>query len=54
MAEDGLIASKPANLTFEEAAALSFGGMNALGFLCGKAGIKRGWHEASFAAGRKQ
>ena len=42
MAEDGLIASKPANLTFEEAAALSFGGMNALGFLRDKAGIQRG------------
>ena len=33
MAEDGLLASKPANLTHEEAAALSFGGLTALGFL---------------------
>jgi NADPH:quinone reductase-like Zn-dependent oxidoreductase len=42
MAEDGLIARKPANLSFEEAASLSFGGMNALSFLRDKAGIKRG------------
>lgn len=42
MAEDGLIAIKPANLTFEEAAALSFGGANALIFLRDKAGIKLG------------
>ena len=42
MPEDGLIALKPANLSFEEAAALSFGGLNALGFLRGKGGIKRG------------
>jgi NADPH:quinone reductase-like Zn-dependent oxidoreductase len=42
MAEDGLIAIKPANLTFEEAAALSFGGTNALKFLRDKAGIKHG------------
>ena len=32
MAEHGLIALKPANLTFEEAAALSFGGTTALSF----------------------
>jgi NADPH:quinone reductase-like Zn-dependent oxidoreductase len=42
MAEDGLIARKPANLSFEEAATLSFGGMNALTFLRDKAGIRRG------------
>ena len=33
MPEDGAIARKPANLTFEEAAALSFGGTTALQFL---------------------
>jgi NADPH:quinone reductase-like Zn-dependent oxidoreductase len=42
MPEDGLIALKPANLSFEEAATLSFGGMNALTFLRDKAGIQRG------------
>jgi NADPH:quinone reductase-like Zn-dependent oxidoreductase len=42
MAEDGLIALKPANLTFEESAALSFGGANALKFLRDKAAIKHG------------
>ena len=42
MAEDGLIAIKPANLSFEEAAALSFGGTNALKFLRDKADIKQG------------
>jgi NADPH:quinone reductase-like Zn-dependent oxidoreductase len=42
MPEDGLIAPKPANLTFEQAAALSFGGTTALPFLRDKAGIKRG------------
>lgn len=42
MAEDGLIAPKPGNLTFEEAAALSFGGTTALPFLRDKAGIRRG------------
>lgn len=42
MAEDGLIARKPANLSFEEAAALSFGGTTALIFLQGKGGIRRG------------
>jgi NADPH:quinone reductase-like Zn-dependent oxidoreductase len=42
MAEDGLIARKPANLSFEEAATLSFGGTTALSFLRDKAGIKRG------------
>jgi NADPH:quinone reductase-like Zn-dependent oxidoreductase len=33
MAEDGLIVLKPANLSFEEAASLSFGSANALPFL---------------------
>jgi NADPH:quinone reductase-like Zn-dependent oxidoreductase len=42
MAEDGLIARKPANVSFEEAAALSFGGTTALNFLRDKAGIQRG------------
>ena len=42
MAEDGLIALKPANLSFEEAAALSFGGTTALNFLRDKAAIKSG------------
>lgn len=42
MPEDGLIAVKPANLSFEEAAALSFGGTTALHFLRDKAGIKPG------------
>ncbi len=32
MPEDGALALKPANLTYDEAAALSFGGMTALGF----------------------
>ena len=40
--EDGLIARKPANLSFEEAAALSFGGTTALSFLRDKAGIRPG------------
>jgi NADPH:quinone reductase-like Zn-dependent oxidoreductase len=42
MAEDGLIALKPANFSFEEAAALSFGGTTALGPLRDRAGIKPG------------
>jgi NADPH:quinone reductase-like Zn-dependent oxidoreductase len=42
MPEDGLIVLKPANLSFEEAAALSFGGTTALPFLTDKAGIKAG------------
>lgn len=42
MAEDGLIARKPANLSFGEAAALSFGGGTALRFLRDKGGIRRG------------
>jgi NADPH:quinone reductase-like Zn-dependent oxidoreductase len=42
MPEDGMIALKPSNLTFEEAASLSFGSTNALPFLRDKAKIKRG------------
>jgi NADPH:quinone reductase-like Zn-dependent oxidoreductase len=42
MPEDGMIALKPTNLTFEEAASLSFGAMNALPFLRDKARIKLG------------
>ena len=42
MPQDGLIMHKPANLSFEEAAALSFGGTVALYFLKAKAGIKTG------------
>jgi NADPH:quinone reductase-like Zn-dependent oxidoreductase len=42
MPEDGMITLKPANLGFEQAAALSFGSMAALPFLRDKAGIKRG------------
>jgi NADPH:quinone reductase-like Zn-dependent oxidoreductase len=42
MSDDGLIALKPANLSFDEAAALSFGGTTALIFLRDKGGIKRG------------
>ncbi|HWZ88676.1 MAG TPA: NAD(P)-dependent alcohol dehydrogenase [Polyangiaceae bacterium] len=41
-AEDGLIARKPANLSFAEAAALSFGGTTALSFLKDKGRIERG------------
>ena len=41
MPEDGLIVPKPANLSFEEAASLSFGGTTALPLLTDKAGIKR-------------
>ncbi|MDP3196918.1 NAD(P)-dependent alcohol dehydrogenase [Tabrizicola sp.] len=44
IAEDGMIAFKPANLSFEEAASLSFGAMNALPFLRDKARIRRGDH----------
>lgn len=40
--EDGLIVRKPSNLSFEEAAALSFGGTTALSFLRDKGGIKPG------------
>jgi NADPH:quinone reductase-like Zn-dependent oxidoreductase len=41
IAEDSLIALKPANLSFEQAAALSFGGTTALAFLT-KGGVKQG------------
>ena len=40
--EDALIARKPANLSFEEAASLSFGGTTALSFLRDKAGVRPG------------
>jgi NADPH:quinone reductase-like Zn-dependent oxidoreductase len=42
MPEDGLIVRKPANLSFEEAASLSFGGTTALPLLRDKAKLKRG------------
>jgi NADPH:quinone reductase-like Zn-dependent oxidoreductase len=42
MREDGLIARKPGNLSYEEAAALSFGGATALRFLRDKGGVQRG------------
>lgn len=42
MREDKLIVAKPDNLSFEEAAALSFGGTTALPFLVDKAQIKPG------------
>jgi NADPH:quinone reductase-like Zn-dependent oxidoreductase len=42
MPEDGLIDFKPANLSFEEAAALSFGSTTALPFLREKAQVKQG------------
>jgi NADPH:quinone reductase-like Zn-dependent oxidoreductase len=42
MPEDGMIARKPANLSFEEAASLSFGSTTALPFLRDKAKVKRG------------
>ncbi len=42
IAEDGTIAPKPANLSYGQAAALSFGGTTALGFLRDKGGIKPG------------
>lgn len=42
MPETGTIAVKPANLSFEEAASLSFGSMTALPFLRDKARIKAG------------
>ena len=42
MPEGGLIALKPANLSYEEAAALSFGGTTALDFLKTKGNIQRG------------
>lgn len=42
MPEDGAIALKPANLSFEEAAAIPFGGTTALDYLRDKAKIKSG------------
>ena len=42
MPEDGMITHKPANLTFEEAASISFGSTTALPFLRDKAKVKRG------------
>jgi NADPH:quinone reductase-like Zn-dependent oxidoreductase len=42
VAEGGLIARKPANLRFEQAAALGFGGTTALPFLRDRGGIKAG------------
>jgi NADPH:quinone reductase-like Zn-dependent oxidoreductase len=42
MPEDGMIDFKPANLSFEEAAALSFGSTTALPFLRDKAKVKHG------------
>jgi len=42
MSEDGLIALKPDNLSFDEAAALSFGGTTALSFLRDKGGASGG------------
>lgn len=42
MSERGLVMHKPANLSFDEAAALSFGGTTALHFLKAKGGIKTG------------
>lgn len=44
MPENGMIALKPANLSFEEAASLSFGAMAALPFLRDKARIRHGDH----------
>lgn len=42
MPEDGVIALKPGNLNFEEAAAITFGGMTAINYLRERAGIKKG------------
>jgi NADPH:quinone reductase-like Zn-dependent oxidoreductase len=42
MPEDGAVALKPANLTYEEAAALSFGGTTALDYLKEKGKVQRG------------
>jgi NADPH:quinone reductase-like Zn-dependent oxidoreductase len=42
MHEEGLLALKPANLSFEEAVSLPFGAMTALPFLRDKAKLKRG------------
>jgi len=40
--ENGLVMHKPANLSFEAAAALSFGGTTALHFLRARGGVRRG------------
>lgn len=42
IAERGLVAHKPANLSFEEAADMSFGGTTALHFLKGAGGVREG------------
>lgn len=42
MPADGILAHKPENLSFAEAAAIPFGGLTALDFLCGKAKLKAG------------
>jgi len=42
MPEDGLVVAKPKNLSFEEAAALSFGGTTVLGPLRDRVGVKPG------------
>ena len=42
--EDGALAKKPANATFEEAAAICEGGLTALPFLRDTAGIQRGYN----------
>lgn len=42
VAEDGWIALKPPHMSFEQAAALSFGGTTALDFLRNKGGLKAG------------
>lgn len=44
MTQEGMITHKPANLSFEEAASISFGSTTALSFLRDKAKIKRGDH----------
>jgi NADPH:quinone reductase-like Zn-dependent oxidoreductase len=49
LAEDRPIALKPARLSYEEAAALSFGGMTALDFLKTKGNIQRGRKFSSLA-----
>jgi NADPH:quinone reductase-like Zn-dependent oxidoreductase len=46
---DGMIIKKPGNMSFEEAASIHIGGLNALGFLR-KAGIKKGDHILIYGA----